>query len=605
MDILRQNVNTTWDTAFLMGYILPLVAYIKIPEVIWFISERLNGEHHENLENFMLTLHARTFVPQKVLTNTLSDRIMQTDSKRNYLGVVLTTSADDPILDVHNLVLKGRHGYLNFVVIVDRIDDFRIAEETLYVLERNNFELSLLYVGYRNGSSDLYGITSFPEIHIAKRTNLFSTFSSSMSKVSSGGWDAYGYKYKTPLRQDVPYVFSSHDGQGNVVQRGISFSILNVFLEYVNASMEVYEMPKDPLGGDVIDMRAALNLIRNGEVIILSHAYALFSTDDNLDISYPIMVVRWCIMVPQWNRESTFYYALKPFTNAIWYAVLGTFVILCIIDGLWIYVQSLGKRTVVKRNVLIWLIRDSVLENFCFIINIAASRTIKNPSIMRFLFYAAVWFHGFFLTANYTSLLGSILTVTIFRGQINTMEDLIRANISVMIIDYEYDFLMSGGLNLSQDFLRLIRQVDSATFAQHQLRLNKSYAYFVTDDVWNFLAMQQGHLKQGLFKLTDICFGSFYLGFPMEPDTPVKRSMEYFIRNMYSSGLLEYFENNAFDHALQAGLVQHFNTDKEYTSAHMEHVMIVFVVLFVVYIVSVLTFFMECGYAWLKGKRGK
>ncbi|XP_061400019.1 uncharacterized protein LOC133335733 [Musca vetustissima] len=310
-------------------------------------------------------------------------------------------------------------------------------------------------------------------------------------------------------------------------------------------------------------------------------------------------------MVPLFNKEATRYYALKPFQNSVWQAVLATFVILSFVDALWIYVHSLGSAKAVRKHDLIWKLRDSVLENFCFIINVAASRTIKNPPVMRFLFYAAVWFHGFFLTANYTSLLGSILTVTIFREQVNTMEDLIRLNISVMIIDYEYDFLMTGKLNLSEDFLRLIKQVDSATFAQHQLNFNSSYAYFVTDDVWRFLNMQQKHLRKGLFKLTDICFGSFNLGFPMEPDSAVRRSMEYFMRNIYAFGLLEYYESHAFDHALQAGLVQHYNTDREYTAAGMQHVLVIFGVLIFIYELSIITFIVECVSARLKKKCSK
>ncbi|XP_073811926.1 uncharacterized protein [Musca autumnalis] len=600
MNSLRQNVtSTSWDIPFLMGYIIPVMSFVNIFEVIWFISERLETEHYQHLQEFMMLVHTKTFLPQKVFTNTTNDRIVQTNSKRSYLGIVLTTSPNDPIMEVHNLVLKGRHSYMNFVVLPTRIDDFRIAEETLYVLERNNFELSILYVGYTNGSSDLYGISSFPKIHIENRTDLFGYFAIAMRGGSSGGWNTFGYKFKTPLRQDVPYVFQARDGQ----HRGISYNILRMFLEYINASIEVYEMPRDHLGGNVINMRSALKLVREGEIAILGHAYALFRTDDYVAISYPLMVVRWCLMVPLWNRETTRYYPLKPFGNVVWYVVLVTFVALAIIDALWIYTHSLAGNTLATRDALIWHMRNSVLENFCFIINIAASRTIKNPSVMRFLFYAAVWFHGFFLAANYTSLLGSILTVTVFRGQINTMEDLIRVNISVMIIDYEYEFLMSGNLNLSADFLRLIKQVDSATFAQHQLRLNKSYAYFVTDDVWRFLNMQQKHLKQGLFKFTDICFGSFSLGFPMEPDSPIDRSIEYFIRNMYTSGLLEYYEKNAFDHALQARLVRHFNTDGEHKFARLEHVQILFGMLVGVYALSCLTFLVEYAWGWLKKKR--
>ncbi|XP_073811931.1 uncharacterized protein [Musca autumnalis] len=363
----------------------------------------------------------------------------------------------------------------------------------------------------------------------------------SMSKYMYGGWDCMDYKYLTPLRQNVSFVFRYRDRHGKLAWKGSSYVMMELFMKYVNASIEEYEMPKDSLEGEIIDMRAA-------------HSYALFTSDDYVEISYLIMVVRWYLMVPVWNTVSTFYYFLKPFDKVVWYAVSLTFWMLSFADCLWIWVHSrINSRGLEsEHHILMWHLKDSFMENFCYILNLAAIRIIRNPPIMRFLSYATVWFHGFFLTANNTSLLGCILTVTLFREQIKNMEELIKVNLSVMIIYYEYEFLVKGDLKLPLEFLNLLTLVDTATFNQHQISLNKSYAYFVTDDRWRLLNIQQNDLKYGLFKLTDFCFASNYGCFPMEPDSPLKRSLEYFMLNIRSPGLLMHYENMAFDNGLQA-----------------------------------------------------
>ncbi|XP_073811925.1 uncharacterized protein [Musca autumnalis] len=585
---------STWDPKFLLNYIPPISSMMQIQEVNWFISERLSSRESADLDRFMVTIHSTIPITQTVITNNTDVRVTQTENKRNYVGIVMTTGPEDYVMTVHDKVLKGRHFYLNFVILVSRIQDLKKPLQILQDMNRRNFHNTFVYVGYRNGSSDLYGLNSFPQFTMELRTDLFG-YIGAMAKVVYGGYDCMGYKYLTPLRQDVPFVFRYRNRHGMLVWKGSSYVMMELFLEHVNASMVEYEMPKDPLGGEVIDMRAALDLIRNEKVMLLAHSYALFTSDDYVDISFPIMMVRWCLMVPIWNTVSTFYYLLKPFDVVVWYAVLFTFWMLSFADCLWIWVHSrINSRGLEsEHHILMWHLKDSFMENFCYIINIAANRIIRNPPIMRFLFYAAVWFHGFFLTANYTSLLGSILTVTLFREQINTMEDLIRVNLSVMIIDYEYDFLVKGGLNLPLEFLNLLTLVDPATFNQYQISLNKSYAYFVTDDKWRLLNMQQKNLKYGLFKLTDICFGSYYVGYPLEPDSPLKRSLEYFMRNIHSSGLLMHYENMAFDNALQAGFVKYYHEEGANKTAQMEHIAMIFLIMILTYIISFVLFVME------------
>lgn len=152
--LLSCQATPQWDDQFVLSFILPLTSMFQSQEINWFISERMQANESENLENFLNTIHTQTHITQTIMTNNTETRVTRSDNKRNYLGLVLTTGPDDHILTVHDKVLKGRHGYLNFIILVKRIQDFRIAENILYTLQRNNFEMTFLYVGHMNGSSD-------------------------------------------------------------------------------------------------------------------------------------------------------------------------------------------------------------------------------------------------------------------------------------------------------------------------------------------------------------------------------------------------------------------------------------------------------------------
>lgn len=80
------------------------------------------------------------------------------------------------------------------------------------------------------------------------------------------------------------------------------------------------------------------------------------------------------------------------------------------------------------------------------------SRASYNSPASFDFYFLPRFFHGFFLSAYYTSNLGSILTVNLFHAQINTMNDIVSAQLPVMIIDYEMEFLLNLNKELPQEF---------------------------------------------------------------------------------------------------------------------------------------------------------
>ncbi|XP_061399983.1 uncharacterized protein LOC133335699 [Musca vetustissima] len=538
----------------------------------------MTTEHTANLDHFIKRVQDDTGDAQYVLTNHSDVRITKTAAKRNSLTFVLTTGADDPIMYVHNRVMTGRHFPLSIVIYVPKVRDMMEIEQLCYILYKGSFVNSMVYFQQITGEQGLMSHEQFPHFKMIDVSDFKAFLQRKFKSVMAASQDVGGYTFFTPLQQDMPRVIKYHDKMGKLQLQGSTFRMFDDFVHSLNGSIAEYKMPRDNYGTEMVNMKTILDLVRKRKIDVAAHAYALFHQDDDLDKSYPIMVVKWCLMVPLQNDISTFIYMLQPFEWRVWCLIVLVFFSLLCVDYIRLSLQFLVFRQRRRFGNFYSILQDAWLEDFCHVINITTPKPLKLPSAQRFLFYTIVFLFGFYLSAHYTSYLGSFLTVSIFHAQINTLDDVIRAQLPVMIVDYELEFLLSEGYEMPVEFGKLIRPVDTYTFARHQLKLNKSFAYFVTDDTWHFLNEAQIHLKQKMFKFSDICFGSYHLAYPIQADSAVWRDLEYFLFRTHSNGLQQKYEGDTFQYAVSAGYIRRMMESQETTSAGIEHLRLLFII---------------------------
>ncbi|EDV55228.1 uncharacterized protein LOC6547412 [Drosophila erecta] len=561
---------------YMLNVLSPFAQMNVFQELVWFVSPH---QRLDQVDEFIMRIDEAfgKSATQTVVNTNTEMRMSHSSARRNHISLVFTTGAEDPIMKVFSTVLLGRHFYFSMVIYVDKVGDMQPIHELLAFAYNQQFINSLVYFQSEEGINQLFGVSKFPVMTFENRTDILRYFGVMWKRVQDARSDVEGFRFATPLRQDLPHLFQS---QGHY--EGSTYRIIETFVRFINGSITELVMPPDGLGGQVINMKDALQLIRERKVEFCAHAYALFMPDEELDKTYPLLVVQWCLMVPLYNSVSTYFYPLQPFAWDVWLFALGALLALVLLELMWL--RMFGG----------WSgYHGAVLNSFCYIINVPIEGQLQQPCLLRFLLLATVFFHGFFLSAYYTSNLGSILTVNLFHAQINTMNDIVSAQLPVMIIDYEMDFLLHLNKELPPEFLELLRPVDSAIFSQHQTSFNSSFAYFVTDDHWQFLDEQQKHLKQRLFKLSGICFGSYHLAFPLQMDSSLWRDLEYFTFRIHSSGLLNFYARSSFGSALHAGLVQRMPENQEYTSAGLQHLAIAFILLLVMSFLAGIVFVLE------------
>ncbi|XP_034654828.1 uncharacterized protein LOC117892598 [Drosophila subobscura] len=577
--LVAVQATNGWNPRYVHNLLTPFSRLGMFQEIVWFVSQKDSVDELDQFVRLMGEAFAGS-ATQTVVNNNTEMRMNRSPAKRNHISFVFTTGVDDPIMEVFRKVLLGRHFYFALIMPLQKVDmkDMKPVHDLLRFAYDEQFFNSMVYFETKDGFNQLFGVSKFPSMKFDNRTDFMRYFAHASKQVISARSDVEGFRFATPLRQDLPHLFESRGRY-----EGSTYRIIDTFVRFINGSFRELQQPPDALGGRVINMKQALQLVRERQVEFCAHAYALFRADDQLEKTYPMLVVQWCLMVPLYNSVSTYLYPLQPFDWTVWFFVLGSFFALICLELLWLKMFGPTMPGV----------HAAVLSSFCYIINVPTEGQLQRPSLLRFLLLFTVFFHGFFLSANYTSTLGSILTVNLFHAQINNMDDIVRAQLPVMIIDYEMEFLLEINQELPEEFHKLLRPVDAGIFVQHQTRFNSSFAYFITEDNWQFLDEQQKHLKQRRFKLSNICFGSYHLAFPLQMDSSLWRDIEYFTFRIHSSGLLNFYARSSFQAALHAGLVERIPDNQEYTAAGMQHLAIAFIYLLVMSAIAAAVFTME------------
>ncbi|KAI8128994.1 hypothetical protein CVS40_2053 [Lucilia cuprina] len=487
------------------------------------------------------------------------------DTKRNILSLIIAYDFEDPIFKIHQRLLTGRHFYINIILMLEPVEDFQKVIAVLRYLYEQKFVNSDVY--YLNASSqrnEVFSYDAYPRFAVLNKSHLVGDVRKFYYKIIDKT-DLKGYRFDTPLMQDPPKVIRYKNKLGWPRIQGVTYNIIQLTLAYLNGTLNETETQQQSWQQDripIVDMKYILEQVRERKVELAAHAYALFHNDARVQKSYPLLVVNWCLMVPIFNHEFTMFYPFMPFQWKVWLTFTFAFVVINI-------TRIPPKPT--QNPTKLWF--DMLLNGFIFI-------------------------QSFFLCAFYTSTLGSFLTVTIIRKQINSLAELIESQLPIMIIDYELEFLLEAQFDLPLKFWQLLRPVNSSTFYRHQFTLNSSYGYFTTYDTWHFLNLQQKHLKPALFRYTDICFGDYHLAFPMITESPIWRDVEYLMLRIHSSGLYYYHEQKSFEYAIRAGLVRYRNEHSGFQTVGFVHLKLVLGFFIFGLFVSLLRFFYELWQNW-------
>lgn len=536
-----QMVNNT----FLIEIVSSIHRLYDFHNIVFYISKRLSMDTDTAAEFFHKFWDAFPTVPNIIILDNTEHMkgFLSTPS----LSLVFTTERDDPVMEVVAESMGGvRFLKTIFILfpIVETTDFYQSFEEYNKFYENirqiyewvwlNQFTNTALISVHNN----VFVHDPYPTSSII---NITDNWSARSFFIRYDG-DFKGYVINTPVRYDMPRVFyMTRQRQGvrpNHLVSGVSGKIFTAFVRSINATYN--ESQTDSKENEPFDVFEILSMVESKQLEISMHSYTGM-VKSVVGSSYPIGINDWCIMVPfrRGSPEDTF--IQNSFHEYTWY--LLCFSVIYITVGIWMCSPARHRE-----------IGLSFIQAICSILFIVPLRVLMIPNWRTRFIFVLLYIMGFLITNLYISKMASFLTAAPEQPQINTVQDVIKANLHIMVMPYEYAILAT--YDYPQQFMDLLIQTTKAQLDEHRDRFNTSYGYSTQSDRWNFLNTQQHYLKKPIFHLSNICIGPYYHVFPLQRDSHLMKPLKEFIITALQMGLIKFWKTEAFADALYLGYVQ-------------------------------------------------
>lgn len=536
-----QMVNNT----FLIEIVSSIHRLYDFHNIVFYISKRLALHTDTAADFFNRFWDAFPTVPTVIMVNNSQtmDGFLSTPS----LCIICTTERDDPVMEVAALALRGVRFFKTIFVlfpiletdgIYDSFEVHNIFYESIRQIYQWVWKKQFTNTALISIHNNVLVHDPYPTSSIINRTE---NWTASSFFVSNDG-DFKGYVIDTPVRYDLPRVFymprHSNGIRHSSPVSGVSGKMFTAFVRSINATFN--ESLTDNRETEPVDINQIIKMIGEKQLEISVHSYTGMLAHNGGN-SYPIEINDWCIMVPFRNRSPEERFLQESFREWTWY--LMCFSVLYITVGIWLC-SPLQRRD----------LSLSFLQAICSLLLIVPLSVLTLPKArIRFMFIL-LFVMGFFITNMYVSKMASFFTASPEQPQINTVQDVINANLHIMVMKYEYDLLES--YKYPKGFMDLLIPTGKSDMDRHRDRFNTSYGYSIQSDRWNFLSIQQRYLNKPLFRLSQICLGPYYHVFPLQKDSHLYKPLQTFIMSASQVGLTKYWKNEAFADALSLGYVR-------------------------------------------------
>ncbi|KAH8319641.1 hypothetical protein KR074_002819, partial [Drosophila pseudoananassae] len=181
-------------------------------------------------------------------------------------------------------------------------------------------------------------------------------------------------------------------------------------------------------------------------------------------------------------------------------------------------------------------------------------------SLKMMTIYWLIMISGFFMSNYYTADLATMLMNSPEGKQIRSWAQLRRANLKILIVQSELNFLNEL---LTKDFLDkfvdLFEVADSDVYQRKRIALNQSYAYPATFTLWPVLEESQKRLETPIFrKSEELVFTPFIImAMPLPKNSIFKKSLYQFVRRSHEYGLFQRWYSGSFEEAKQLWIVSY------------------------------------------------
>ncbi|KAL7738503.1 hypothetical protein ACLKA6_006811 [Drosophila palustris] len=440
-----------------------------------------------------------------------------------------------PMLDVLQETLDGRHNvYILFIVrgLSNRSPTQRQLKDLFSWCWSHNFvNVALTFQqtqGINQVRNELFSYTPFPKV---KAINVTS-FGVDYEWPNLNNCKVNGYEFRIPFFYDPPLTYVR---AGEL--RGTMGSLIHEFIYQINGRMRL-EFLHDVNRDNFVDhtMLAAAR----GEVDFVVHPYShIHPNAKRIAGAFTFTLYKSCLMVPV-IRNSVF----SSYFRNIFRSSLSLFVILVIIMPLvWQICYRQGLKGLHLGSVIFYM---QSLESSTF---------RRLPKAYKY-FHIAMLMAVMIMTTMESAVLSASFSVKQMGPQINTIEDFLKTPLRIMITKAQEQVYINEKLLPEKLRDRLIF-VNASTLWMHKKNFNTSYAYIATSTNTKFVEFKQRYLTRPLFKIMDdsqLCTQSYFLGLPIQFNSPFKECLFRFYLNSLSNGLDAKWISRTYENEILKGV---------------------------------------------------
>ncbi|XP_030375585.1 uncharacterized protein LOC115624879 [Scaptodrosophila lebanonensis] len=276
-------------------------------------------------------------------------------------------------------------------------------------------------------------------------------------------------------------------------------------------------------------------------------ADALAANREKFSLTNAIRMAYANIMVANSQPLATYWYLLAPFHSTVWLSLIAYI-------GLLVSFMSFIHWRRQKR----WIFSKFLLEAIRSLLFTGFSlRDLRGRE--RYILFVVVFIAGFIFATFYLAFLKSLLATEVFDKQINSFQDLVEANKTIMMD--EYNLSLIGKYNLPEILMQLIEIVPMETLIASRNSFDQNYAYILFSDRMDLFDYVQQYLAHAHMRRIPINFFFLHAGFPMRKSWFLKDQLSDARMYAFDSGLLQKLAWDANFETMRVGWMDFFVTE--------------------------------------------
>ncbi|XP_011196829.2 uncharacterized protein LOC105221499 [Zeugodacus cucurbitae] len=427
----------------------------------------------------------------------------------------------------------------------ERRQELRLQMRTLFEYCAHTKLLNAISV-YSDFESEgnFYTYSYFPSFHLERKQLQDTCFPNRLMNMQ-------GAALRTIPDQNEPRSIVWRDRRGRLQIGGYMAKVIETFAAHHNATIS-YPIPIVP---DVTyEYEMIFRMLQNETIDFLMGLTGIGWKLNASQVSAPVFSLFWAPMLPFPPTRPTRDIYLLIFKSVIGIILLLLLLIFsCLLT--WEHVRwHRHRRTRINTSGLFLFTLTNVslrsmLGQPTYIHNSAAS---SKRFICILLFLA-----GIYVSTTSTSYLQTYLTSSPKLQRVNTFDELLRVPTRIKISSAEYnaltDFVGSRFLEKYKSVFLITSSIND--YYYQRKTLDTHFGYTVSQSLWKTLVEYQRKLGVNMFYISDRMHlaKNLQMGIPMSPHSIYRGKLNVLIQNLISAGLVEFWENQAYNDMVAAG----------------------------------------------------